>query len=328
MNEQGIAVLSLFSELDERYIAEAQEEKLTLRHRRIFKAPFIAAAAAAILALSSVGAVAYVKGWIGHKENVEHQYFYNKALIPELEKRAGEPLEFENEHLRITVDAIISDAVYVEASATIEGLDKQGKKFVEDGITLKNELDGLTTDEVFGVLGRRNSFVPFMTAPGRDGEIKMANSGSDGMFGKKGESSESAFTIGIKRDLFPDCETLELTCIEPIHAGIDDWTPGIFEGIVLEIPMKRNFDTLVLDDKSGREVYLSEVCFYQSKSDIWGGKAFDLTVYSKDGSEQNIRDHIVVGEYLFDLENVDHIVFNGRTFYPKELISADREETE
>ena len=130
MNEQGMEMISLFSEIDGRYITEAQNERITVRCKRIFKTPVLAAAIVVILALSSVGAVAFVKGFLGHKENVEHQYFYNEALIPELEKRAIEPLVFENEHLRITIDAIISDAIYVEASATIEGLDTQGKEFV------------------------------------------------------------------------------------------------------------------------------------------------------------------------------------------------------
>lgn len=328
MNEQGMEMISLFSEIDGRYITEAQNERITVRRKRIFKTPVLAAAIVVILALSSVGAVAFVKGYLGHKENVEHQYFYNEALIPELEKRAIEPLVFENEHLRITIDAIISDAIYVEASATIEGLDVQGKEFVENGITLQNEVEGLTDSEVFEVFDGKKSFIPFMTAPGRDGKIVTANSSADGMYGKKGDQSEAAFTIMFPRDRFPDCETLELTCIEPCLDGMDNWQPGIFEGIILKIPMKRNFDTLVLASDSGKEVYLSEVCFYQSIPDIWGGDDFDLTVYYKNGSEQNIskdRKGIAVGEYIFRIDDVKHIKFCGRQYYPKEVIRAEGE---
>lgn len=328
MNERGMKMLSFFSEIDGRYITEAQHDEITVRHKRISKTPILAAAIVIILTLSSVGAVAFVKGYLGHKENVEHQYFYNEALIPELEKRAIEPLVFENEHLRITIDAIISDAIYVEASATIEGLDAQGKEFVENGITLQNEVEGMTDSEVFETFGKRKSFIPYMTALGRDGEIVTANSSADGMYGKKGDQSEAAFTIMFPRDRFPDCETLELTCIEPSLADTGNWSPGIFEGIILKIPMKRNFDTLVLADSSGREVFLSEVCFYQSKPDIWGGDDFDLTVYYKNGSEQNIskdRKGIAVGEYIFRIDDVEHIKFCGRQYYPKEVIRAEGE---
>ncbi|MBR6103408.1 MAG: hypothetical protein IKP95_13355 [Ruminococcus sp.] len=325
MNEKGFGALSLLSEIDGRFIAEAQEDCITVRRRRVFKTPFIAAAIIILLTLSTVGTVAYVKGYLGHKENVEHQYFYNEALIPELEKRAMEPLVFENEHLRITIDAIISDAVCVEASATIEGLDAQGKEFVENGVTLENEVEGLTDSEVFEIFGGKRSFIPFMTAPGRDGRTVRANSSADGMYGKKGEHSEAAFTIMFPRDRFPDCETLELTCMEPSLKGTDDWEPGIFKGMILKIPMRRNFDTLVLSSDPGKEVYLSEVCFYQTKPDIWGGDDFDLTVYYKDGTEQNItkdRKGITVGEYLFRIDDVEHIEFCGIRYYPKEIIPA------
>ena len=113
--------------------------------------------------------------------------------------------------------------------------------------------------------------------------------------------------------------------MEPSLKGTDDWEPGIFKGMILKIPMRRNFDTLVFSSDPGKEVYLSEVCFYQTKPDIWGGDDFDLTVYYKDGTEQNItkdRKGITVGEYLFRIDDVEHIEFCGIRYYPKEIIPA------
>ena len=327
MNEQGLAVLSLMSGIDERYITEAGDEKLSLR-RKVFKAPIMAAAVIVLLAATTVGTVAAVKGIIGHKENVEHQYEYNPELVSELEKRAEEPLVFENEHLRITIDSVIADAVYVEAAATIEGKDREGKEFVERGLILKEELEGKSQSEIqaiFNSHGIDNSYIPYMAAAGTDGKLTGPSSSADLMYGKKGSSSEAAFVIGLARSRFPAAESIELVCYELKYGTGENRQQGIFEGITVTLPMKANFDTLILSDGEGGEAYLSEVNFYQSAEDIWGGDEFDLTVFFTDGSSEQFDFQPATGETLFEPGKVDHIVFNGRRYDPKEIIPAETE---
>ena len=127
--------LELLSQIDEKYICEIQEGEQK-RKVRIPRFSFALAAAITIMAVLSIGASAAIRYYISHKDNVNHEYHNNQALISELDKRATEPIVCENKHIRMTVDSVISDEIYIRCTATLEGIDNSGKSFISDNLIL------------------------------------------------------------------------------------------------------------------------------------------------------------------------------------------------
>lgn len=150
---------------------ETKNIKPSKRHtKRIIGFVVVAALCSAALA---VGASAAVKHFISHKDNALHAYMDNSALIEELDKRAGEPIVCENEHLRLTVDTVMSDDIYIHCTATLEGLDDEGKGFIADRLILDEEVAEMTDSEIaeyFEKPSDRDAIIPYMLAYSQQGE--------------------------------------------------------------------------------------------------------------------------------------------------------------
>ena len=118
-DNKELELLALMSELDESYINEAQNCDRIKLTRRVRKFPVMLAAVISIIVLSTITAAAVIQGYISHKRNVEHDYQYveDSSFVSELEKRQGQPIVAQNKHLRLTVDSVMSDKVYIECHA-------------------------------------------------------------------------------------------------------------------------------------------------------------------------------------------------------------------
>ena len=322
--ERELAALELLSGIDEKYILEA-EDSLQRKPKRIKKYPLLIAAVIIILTLGTVGAVAAVRGMISHKENALHEYNGNTALIAELEKRAGEPMICENTHLRMTVDTIISDEIYIRCTATLEGLDDKGKQFISENLILPEEVEKMTDDEIANYFENVDSdfdqFIPYMLAFSQSGErLTGFNSTSDNMFGKKSEEAEATFTFGINKSNLGNDDKVRIECNQ-LKTYFKEQSAGIFEGMSFELPTASNFDTLILQNESGDEIYLSEVCLYENKK-AEESEEFNLSVFYINGESKTDIMTAFTEDSLYSLTEVDHIAFNGNKYYPARLIKA------
>ena len=321
MNDsRELKALSLLSGLDESFIDEAESADSIRLDRNIRKLPIMLVAVITALLVSAVGVAAAVQGYISHRKNVEHEY-KNKAFVDELEKRQGQPITAENKHLRLTVDSIISDKMYIQATATLEGLDEQGKEYISKHLCLAKEDFERLKDSM-------HSYLPHMVTDidGADQAVRF-NQGADLMYGQRGGHTEGSFTFGVAKAKLMGAQTVHVRCLDwssiGIGQGLDDLKNGIFEGIEFDLPVQTNFDTLTLAADT-RYFYVSEVGFYNDLGGWHGNEK--VVIHYSDGSEETIdldRSR-TYGEKLFELEKIQSVEYMGTVYTAKKIEKADR----
>ncbi|MCR5122720.1 MAG: hypothetical protein K6B74_09905 [Ruminococcus sp.] len=123
----GNDILRAMNGLDEKYIISANGEQTLKQGRKpaksIFKTAVAIAAAAALMI--PVGAYAYTR--LIHRESVE-MYLENSAKVEESGNAVNRVME--NEHIRITLDTVLSDGYMAMAIVTLDALDEYGRNFV------------------------------------------------------------------------------------------------------------------------------------------------------------------------------------------------------
>ena len=123
----GNDILRAMNGLDEKYIISANGEQTLKQGRKpaksIFKTSVAIAAAAALMI--PVGAYAYTR--LIHRESVE-MYLENSAKVEESGNAVNRVME--NEHIRITLDTVLSDGYMAMAIVTLDALDEYGRNFV------------------------------------------------------------------------------------------------------------------------------------------------------------------------------------------------------
>lgn len=330
MNDsRELKALSLLSGIDESFIDEAQSaEKINLV-RKAKKFPVMLAAVITALVMSAVGVTAAVQGYISHRKNVEHEY-KNKAFVDELEKRQGQPITAENKHLRLTVDSIISDTIYIQATATLEGLDEQGKEYIGKYLCLNK-------DDFERMQGEWRSYLPFMKAVGADGKDVYFDQAADLMYGKRSEQTEGSFVFGITKQKLMSAKTAHIRCFDldsiDNEQGLDDLKAGVFDGLEFDLPLQTNFDTLMLineEIKPTDYLFISQIGYSLSgihrRNAMWHDKE-TLVIRYADGSEETIYPDAVrsCGERLFELEKIQSVEYDGIDFKPQKLEKAETE---
>ena len=325
--QREFAVLDAIGGIDSSLICEAETDILPKRRIKLSKFAAIIAAAALITSALGIGAAAVINHFIPHKENALHEYNGNTELLAELENRTGEPIVCENSHLRMTVDTVISDEIYIRCTATLEGLDNDGKQFISDNLILPEEAGKMTDSEIADYFENVDSdfdqFIPYMIAYSQSGErLTGFNSTSDNMFGKKGNDAEATFTFGINKSNLGNDEKVKVECNQ-LKTYFKEQNAGIFEGMSFELPLKSNFDTLILQSESGDEIYLSEVCLYENRR-AEESEELNFSVYYTDGENKT---NILTGfteDSLYRLGEVKYVKFNGKRYDPEELIKSSR----
>ena len=319
MNDsRKLKALSLLSGLDTAFIDEAESADSVKLTRRVRKFPVALAAVITALVVSAIGVSAAIAGYISHKGNVAHDYSYveDPTFVSQLETRQNQPIVVSNAHLRLTVDSIISDRINIECHATLEGLDEQGKAYIGRYLRLdKNDAERAQSEWL--------SYLPFMKAAGADGKDVYFDQSADLMYGKRGEKAEGSFIFSARKDDFGSAEQVKVLCLDwesaDKNSGLDDLRKGIYDGIEFELPLRTNFDTLVLNNDS-HHFYISELRMY-SDSNSWGSTL--VTINYKNGTSEEIDITKMNSEIRqYDLENIKSVEYNGQTFTPQEIDRA------
>ena len=320
MNDsRELKALSLLSGLDESYIDEAQRADRISLVRRVRRLPMVLAAVISAVVISAVGVTAAVQGYISHRKNVEHEYT-DSAFVDDLEKRQGQPIVAQNKHLRLTVDSIISDKMYIHATATLEGLDDRGKEYISKYLYLTDEDRERLMDEW-------RSYLPHMVADigGSDKTVRF-NQGADLQYGQRGKHTEGSFTFGVDKQELMGAETVHIRCLDwesiSDNQGLNDLKTGIYEGIDFDLPLQTNFATLTLCAKTSvmtHYLYISEVGMY-TDSRNWRGHDKAIIHYS-DGRDEVVDTENIpaYGEKLYDLEKIERVEYDGYEFRPEVL---------
>ena len=319
MNDsRELKALSLLSGLDTAFIDEAESADSVKLTRLARKFPIALAAVITALAVSAIGVSAAIAGYISHKENVAHDYSYveDPTFVSQLETRQSQPIVVSNAHLRLTIDSIISDRINIECHATLEGLDEQGKAYISRYLRLdKNDAERAQSEWL--------SYLPFIKAAGADGKDVYFDQSADLMYGKRGEKAEGSFIFSARKDDFASAEQVKVLCLDwesaDKNSGLDDLRKGIYDGIEFELPLRTNFDTLVLNNDS-HHFYISELRMY-SDSNSWSSPL--VRINYKNGNSEEIDITKMNSEIRkYDLENIKSVEHNVQTFTPQEIDRA------
>ncbi|MBO5576504.1 MAG: hypothetical protein J5956_09470 [Ruminococcus sp.] len=125
MNDKMLDIIGL---ADEKYLHEAQGERkiIQTKHRRKLSAKVVAVAAAA--AVMTVTASAYAVTKLTNKESVE--LYLEDAGKVESDGHADNQI-MQNEHLRLTIDSVLSDGHNAMVIVTLDALDDYGRNFIK-----------------------------------------------------------------------------------------------------------------------------------------------------------------------------------------------------
>lgn len=325
MNDKNLKALELMSGIDEQFLTE--EKSIRVSHTRPKRLIAIAAAAAALTAVFTIGAVAAVRSnIISNKENVAHEYD-DSDVMSVIEKTEQQPAYYQNEHIRLTVDTVLADKYYVKCTATLQALDDAGRDYLEKLLILPEEVELMTEDEFLSYDSGQQ--IPFMEAFDKSGSLlSYMNGTADLMYGRQGENAEMTFTFSVNKNRLAGNEDIivrafDLSTITSKNMGLDDIQPGIFEGIGdIEINATTNLKDVTLTADDGSSVYFSELDIRTDTTadgveDTFANNAESVLTF-KDGSTQTFKVvDVTFGAQHFDVDNIASFSYNGNTYTPE-----------
>lgn len=246
MNEMDI--LRAFDGADERYIAEYESFRPTRKIRVNRRLKFGAAIAAAV-ALLTVPAGAYVYN-LAHKAEVESYLTGDSADYIEQNGLALNCVS-ENEHIRLTVDALLSDGHIGEVFMTLEGLDAAGTEAMRDMPFPEIYLADGSTEDIITWGGLRTDIV-------RGGQI-YTETRTDTQYTALAEICLDEIDTGksylMKFGLDKDPEK----GLDHVYDEDGEIIGNVMEGISVEISFAPNVECVELQGENGETVWLSQI---------------------------------------------------------------------
>ena len=161
----------------------------------------------------------------------------------------------ENEHLRVTVDTLLSDGHIGNLILTIDGLDEKGSEYV----------------------GKKPFPHIFISEKGSDEKVMFSGGGS---LNEQQMNSVNSYSLRMdlqlhelfeSEDYSPD-KSYVITFAEEVMRPQDEndadkgytvsYDEGLFEGIAIEADLGANVEVKELCDETGEKVYLSQIGYY------------------------------------------------------------------
>lgn len=295
----GNDILRSMNGIDERYIASARRDIAAKRKGFGRRSVSAAVGIAAAVALMTVSAGAYAFTQFFNRDSVE-RYLENADGL----EASGnvENQVMENEHIRITLDTVLSDGYNAMAVITIEAFDDYGKNFVENTpyIMLRNTETGETVrpsgvggyeDRTGQLLENKISFFRYIDlckgniALDHDYEMIFY---SDGLFTNEDRENAAGKDRPLDENMIPVDNPL----------GYD---------FTARVNFTKNVDTVKLTGSNGKEIELSQFEIV-TESGLWDNSLPDkIVLIGKDGTEET------VGEKCYGMSNYEvSTVFFGR----------------
>lgn len=225
--------------LDRLIAEENKDRRITMtmtktekKSRRLAKRSAGMVAAACIAAMMTISAGAYAYSQFMHKSSVERYLGQQTADLLENNGLALNEVK-ENEHLRLTADAVLSDGQSAEMIFTLEKLDDKARELI-NGLPSPSLRYADTGEE----------FIPH-------------GSSTAIYFGEDGENDPSAdiFSFVVRIPPTGTDFSRPITLFFPPY--FEQETSYLFEGIEFPLDMTKNIETATLTDGSGVELLFS-----------------------------------------------------------------------
>ena len=256
----GNDILRAMNGLDERFIVSARRE-LIVKHRGFSKRWASIAAGIAAAAVLAIPAAAYAYIQFVHAAAV--QEYFSEESVEYLEEH-GLALNYtdENEHIRLTVDTLLSDGHIGSMILTIEGLDEEGLECVQ-----------------------MNTFPEIYLADAQTGEyVKIHENGSPQILGGGNvyfdACTETQFTLWTELQLdkidtdkdyilkFGMNVRRNSSEYEMVHNEYGVLIDNVMEGIAFETSLRPNVAVKELENKDGEKLWLSQIGYYSNEQAV------------------------------------------------------------
>ena len=256
----GNDILRAMNGLDERFIVSARRE-LTVKRRGIGKRAARIAVGIAAAAVLAVPAAAYAYTQFVH--NAAVQEYFSEESVEYLEEH-GLALNYtdENEHIRLTVDTLLSDGHIGSMILTVEGLDEEGLECVQ-----------------------MTAFPEIYLADAQTGEyVKIHENGSPQILGGGTvyfeTCTETQFTLWKELQLdkidtdkdyilkFGMNACRNSSEYKTVHNEYGVLTDNVMEGISFETSFRPNVSIKELESEDGEKLWLSQIGYYSYKQAV------------------------------------------------------------
>ncbi|MCH5349852.1 MAG: hypothetical protein J1E40_11060 [Oscillospiraceae bacterium] len=253
----GNDILRAMNGLDERFIVSAKRG-MTVKRRGLGKRWASIAAGIAAAAVLAVPAAAYAYTQLVHHAAVQ-EYFSEKSV--EYLEEHGLALNYtdENEHIRLTVDTLLSDGHIGGMILTIEGLDEKGLECVQMNTFPEIYLTDAQTSEY----------------------VKIHENGSPQILGGGNvyfdACTETQFTLWTELQLdkidtdkdyilkFGMNTARNSSEYETVHNEYGILTDNVMEGISFKTSLRPNVAVKELESENGEKIWLSQIGYYSNE---------------------------------------------------------------
>jgi hypothetical protein len=269
----GNDILRAMNELDERFVISANRER-TIKHssKKILQKTAVGIAAALALAIPA-GAV-YTQ--FEHKAAVQ-EYFDDKTADYLEDKGLALNYVSENEHLRITVDTLLSDGNIGSILLTVDGLDSDGINYVEN----------------------TPFFDMYIT------EKKEDVSNSEKIFLEGGGSISPDVCNGTQYSLQKELFVCDIDIEKDFVLTFEDRKKDgdLFDGISFDISFRPNLETKKFEDKYGRLLWFSQIGYYTNEEETtrmlsnWSVTSENMRIFRKNSI---LSDNIELSSQTYD----------------------------
>lgn len=245
----GHDILKAVGSVDERYI-EMSENFTPKRHRRIRLTRIAVGITAAAMVLAIPAGAMYTK--FLHEDSVRE--YFAEGTAQYLEEQ-GLALNYtdENEHLRVTVDTLISDGDLGTMVLTIEGLDEKGLEYV----TKKEFTEIYVTDKESGEK-------TFLSGGGSINEHQMNTEREYSL-----RKELQLYLLDTDKDyIITFAEEIRTPQEDPEQGYYITYDESLFDGISFETDFHRNVEVKTLCDDEGNTVKLSPIGFYSTDESV------------------------------------------------------------
>lgn len=269
----GNDILRAMNELDERFVISANRER-TIKHSSKKILQKFAVGIAAALALAIPAGAVYTQ--FEHKE-VVREYFDDKTADYLEDKGLALNYVSENEHLRITVDTLLSDGNIGSILLTVDGLDSDGINYVEN--------------------------TPFFDMYITEKKDDISN--SEKIFLEGGGSISPDVCTDTQYSLQKELYVCDIDIEKEYVLTFEDRKNDndLFDEISFDISFRTNLETKMFEDKYGRHLWFSQIGYYTDEEETtrllrnWSVTPENMRIFRKNSI---LHDNIELSAQIYD----------------------------
>lgn len=271
---KGFDIFKAMSETKEEHIIQSEE---FVKPKKLSGKALVVALAVLILAPVTVASAAVIVHMqLKNRESAEI-YFDNTDLLEEY--GAVENQVMENEHVRITLDAVVSDGHFALAVVTLDALDEQGRNYIDYKPNFA--LRRMDTGEITYPTG--GAAITNREAQTSKDTVRYCH--IIDLLGM--ETSCEYEMIFYSMDIFTEEDRMAGVTKQLDEEGIPEGN-SLGHDFVAQVSFANNADSAMLTSADGKEIKLTQFQVVDEGGEVLSGKSNSVSLIKLDGSLEKL----------------------------------------